>query len=102
MRVIIKSCITKTISFIVFLLRETLIGRFVLEVVIHKLMNHVVEVNHKGKMFLQLQMISIDLEQIPFRQRNPILQNGLIKYLKILYFWDIGANVGLYSIYAAK
>ncbi len=26
----------------------------------------------------------------------------MIKYLKILYFWDIGANVGLYSIYAAK
>ena len=42
------------------------------------------------------------LEQSRFHQRNQKHLDGLILFQRNLVFWDIGANVGIYSVYAAK
>ncbi|WP_061222741.1 FkbM family methyltransferase [Leptospira weilii] len=102
MKTIIKSCISKTVSFVMFLLRKTSIGRFVLEVFIHKLMNHVEEVNHKGKMFFTTPNDLNRFRVHTFSMKEPETLEWIDQIHKNSVFWDIGANVGLYSIYAAK
>ncbi|WP_078129403.1 FkbM family methyltransferase [Leptospira alexanderi] len=99
---IIKGCIAKTVSFIIFLLRKTSIGRFVLEVVIHKLMNHVEEVNHKGRMFFTTPNDLNRFRARTFSIKEPETLEWIDQISENSVFWDIGANVGLYSIYAAK
>ncbi|AXR65026.1 FkbM family methyltransferase [Leptospira mayottensis] len=102
MKTIIKSCITKIVSLIVFLLRKTSIGKFALEVFIYKLMNHVEEVDHKGKMFFTAPNDLNRFRVNTFSTKEPETLEWIDQIAKNSVFWDIGANVGLYSIYAAK
>ncbi|EKO34816.1 methyltransferase FkbM domain protein [Leptospira santarosai str. CBC379] len=102
MRKIVKNYITKIASFIIFLLRKTSIGRFILEVTIHNLMNHVIEVDHKGKMFFTAPNDLNRFRVMTFSVKEPDTLEWIDQIAENSVFWDIGANVGLYSIYAAK
>ncbi len=102
MKTIIKSCISKIVFSIVFLLRKILLGRFILEILIHELMNHVVEVNHKGKMFFTTPNDLNRFRANTFSTKESDTLEWIDQISENSIFWDIGANVGLYSIYAAK
>ncbi|EMN24416.1 methyltransferase FkbM domain protein [Leptospira kirschneri serovar Sokoine str. RM1] len=73
-----------------------------MEVFIHKLINHVEEVNHKGKMFFTTPNDLNRFRAHTFSTKEPETLEWIDQILKNSVFWDIGANVGLYSIYAAK
>ncbi|WP_082280893.1 FkbM family methyltransferase [Leptospira kirschneri] len=102
MKRIVKNYIIKIASFIIFLLRKTSIGRFILEVVIHNLMNHVIEVDHKGKMFFTAPNDLNRFRAMTFSIKEPDTLEWIDQIAENAVFWDIGVNVGLYSIYAAK
>ncbi|EMN13016.1 methyltransferase FkbM domain protein [Leptospira borgpetersenii str. Brem 307] len=73
-----------------------------MEVVIHNLMNHVIEVDHKGKMFFTAPNYLNRFRAMTFSIKEPDTLEWIDQIAENAVFWDIGANVGLYSIYAAK
>ncbi|ALE38975.1 hypothetical protein G436_1785 [Leptospira interrogans serovar Hardjo str. Norma] len=79
-----------------------MLGRFILEILIHELMNHVVEVNHKGKMFFTTPNDLNRFRANTFSTKESDTLEWIDQISENSIFWDIGANVGLYSIYAAK
>ncbi|UZN08562.1 FkbM family methyltransferase [Leptospira santarosai] len=102
MKVIVKNCIIQAVSFIIFLLRKTSVGKFALEVFIYKLINHVEEVDHKGRMFFTVPNNLNRFRVHTFSTKEPETLEWIDQIAKNSIFWDIGANIGLYSIYAAK
>ncbi len=84
-------------------LKSNKIGRYFLEQVLNTAMNQFAQVDHKG--FSLKITIPNGLNQYridTFSTKEPETLNWIDQLPLGAVFWDIGANVGLYSCYAAK
>ncbi|MBM9577310.1 FkbM family methyltransferase [Leptospira sp. 201903070] len=102
MKKIIKHSLAKIVSLILGFFRKSSIGRYVIEVIIHRLMNHIEEVEHNGKFYFTAPNDLNRFRANTFSTKEPETLEWIDQMTKDPVFWDIGANVGLYSIYAAK
>ena len=102
-----KQKLLKIIKFVVksffSLISSTKIGSYINDVIINDVMNRVISVNHQG---IQLKF------SVPngisrwraesFSDKEPETLEWIEKIPKESVLWDIGANVGIYTCYAAK
>ena len=99
----IKDTIRSIIKSLTSVFFSTKVGLLVNEVIINNLMNRVQEVKHQG---VHLKFtVPNTLSQFrvkTFATKEPETLEWLDSLPEASTFWDIGANVGLYSIYAAK
>ena len=100
---LIKSQIKKFISLILPLIIKTKIGKFISEKFLYLSMSSVKEV-----IYFDCNLKFVDLNWITrlridtFATKEPETLAWIDKFEKKTVFWDIGANIGLYSCYAAK
>lgn len=102
MKKLVKYCLTKIVSLTLGLLRKFSIGRYVIEAIINRLMNHIEEVDHNGKLYFTAPNDLNRFRANTFSTKEPETLEWIDQISENSVFWDIGANVGLYSIYAAK
>ena len=100
---LIKSQIKKLIILILFPFSKTRIGKIVSEKILYLSMKNVQEVIYSGckLKFVDLNWITrfrIDT----FATKEPETLAWIDTFENETFFWDIGANIGLYSVYAAK
>ena len=99
MKTLIKTLVTVFIR----LLSKTSIGRFVENLLIDEAMNKVTLVNHNGCQLLFTTPNPLTRWRAEtFSQKEPETLGWIDNIGDGSVLWDIGANVGLYSIYAAK
>ena len=99
MKTLLKTLITVFIR----LLSKTSIGRFVENLLIDEAMNKVTLVNHNGCQLLFTTPNPLTRWRAEtFSQKEPETLEWIDNIEDGSVLWDIGANVGLYSIYAAK
>ena len=99
----LKDVIKKFVVHVSRLFSRTKIGSFVNEIMINDVMSRVNEVNHNG-LILKFSVPNA-LNQYraeSFSSKEPETLEWIDNISSGEYLWDIGANVGLYSIYAAK
>ena len=103
MNTIIKNLINKTIITFVNLAFRFHIGRFILNKLILQIMDKTKKVNHKdiSMKFATPNDISFWRAE-SFSIKEPETLDWIDGIQKNKILWDIGSNVGLYSIYAAK
>ena len=100
---IIKSKIKLFIFFIASLVYRTRIGKFAAEKFISLSMNNVKEVFYNDCNLKFVAPNSVNRFRIDtFASKEPETLNWIDSFEKKAVFWDIGANTGLYSCYAAK
>ena len=103
LRLITKNLANKFAFFIVFLLSVNLIGRFFLDQIINCTRNKNKEVKHNGIHFLFSTPNSLTHFRVTtFSSKEPETLAWIDSIPIHSVFWDVGANVGLYSCYAAK
>jgi FkbM family methyltransferase len=84
-------------------LSSTKVGRIVNEVVINDVMNRVHEVDHQGILLkFSIPNMLNRFRAESFSTKEPETLEWLDALPEGSTLWDVGANVGLYSIYAAK
>lgn len=99
MKTLLKTLVTVFIR----LLSKTSIGRFVENLLIDEAMNKVTLVNHNGCQLLFTTPNPLTRWRAEtFSQKEPETLEWIDNIEDGSVLWDIGANVGLYSIYAAK
>ena len=103
MKQFIKNTLKKTIQKLTALLSFTKVGRLVNEVIVNDVMNLVQEVEHNGlHMKFAVPNLLNHFRVESFSTKEPETLEWLDDLPEVGTLWDIGANVGLYSIYAAK
>lgn len=98
-----KAILRKVIVFGISHANKTTIGRFVLQEVISSSMERVCKINHRGlslKFCVPNPMNKMRADT--FSTKEPETLEWIDSFTPDAVFWDIGANVGLYSCYAAK
>ena len=99
MKTLLKTLVTVFIR----LLSKTSIGRFVENLLIDEAMNKVTLVSHNGCQLLFTTPNPLTRWRAEtFSQKEPETLEWIDNIEDGSVLWDIGANVGLYSIYAAK
>jgi len=99
----IKAIIKKIISFMAWIVFKTKVGKVVSESFIKLSMNDAKEIDYKGIKFKFITPNSINRFRIDtFATKEPETLEWIDSFKKNTVFWDIGANIGLYSCYAAK
>ncbi|MBW0434122.1 FkbM family methyltransferase [Leptospira yasudae] len=102
MKQIIKNILRFSVDVFISFLKKTSIGRFTIELILNKLMNDTAEVEHNGKIRFttpnEINRFRVDT----FSSKEPETLEWIDQIPLGATLWDIGANVGLYSIYAAK
>ena len=99
----LKDVIKKFVVHVSQMFSRTKIGSFFNEIMINDVMSRVNEVNHDG-LILKFSVPNA-LNQYraeSFSSKEPETLEWIDNISSGEYLWDIGANVGLYSIYAAK
>ena len=104
---IIKKIIKKIISFPVrlflYFLEETKVGQELLIRIGNRSMEVVTVINYKGyKFFFPTPNAICKFRAVTFSTKEPETLDWIDGIPEGNILWDIGANVGLYSIYAAK
>ena len=85
------------------MLSSTKVGRLVSEVIVNDVMNYVQEIEHKGIRMKFTVPNSLNRSRVEsFSNKEPETLEWIDCFPDNAVIWDIGANVGLYSIYAAK
>ena len=103
MKQFIKKTIKRTIQKLTTLLSSTKVGRLVNEVIVNDVMNRVQEIEHNGLRMKFKVPNSLNRFRVEsFSTKEPETLEWLDNLPEGGTLWDIGANVGLYSIYAAK
>ncbi|MBT5469289.1 MAG: FkbM family methyltransferase [Nitrospina sp.] len=103
MKQFIKNKIKKVIQILTALFSSTRIGRIFNEVIINDVMNRVLTVVHQGIRIKFVVPNSLNrFRAETFSTKEPETLEWIDSLPEGCVFWDIGANVGLYSIYAAK
>ena len=98
-----KTLIKTRVTVFIRLLSKTSIGRFVENLLIDEAMNKVTLVNHNGCQLLFTTPNPLTRWRAEtFSQKEPETLGWIDNIGDGSVLWDIGANVGLYSIYAAK
>ena len=99
----IKNAIKRTITIIVKIFSRNKLGKFIIDIVIKDIMNNKKSVIHNN---LHLKFTTPNwlnnFRINTFATKEPETLDWIDSFPKNSILWDIGANVGLYSIYAAK
>jgi len=99
----LKNTIKKIIQKLTTLLSSTKVGRLVNEVIVNDVMNRVQEMEHNGLRMKFTVPNSLNRFRVEsFSTKEPETLEWIDCFPDKAVLWDIGANVGLYSIYAAK
>ena len=103
MKKIIKKFIKRTINNLIQFVAKTDFGRYVYEQIIEHMIDHSATVNYHGQKMLfsvpnRLCQYRIDT----FATKEPETLEWLETLPESAVLWDVGANIGLYSVYAAK
>ena len=99
----LKKIIRIIIKFFVIFLGKINIGRFFLEELDRSILSYKKVIVYKGlklKFYVPNRLSYYRIET--FSTKEPETLNWIDKFEKKTTFWDIGANIGLYSCYAAK
>jgi len=103
MKNFIKPIIKKAINWAVVAMSKNFIGRYIYSQIITNVMDRRQNIEHMG---LELMFTTPnELNQYradSFSSKEPETLEWIDKIPEYSVFWDIGANVGLYSCYAAK
>ena len=99
----LKSLMKSVLKQFISLTSSIKIGRLTNDLIIENVMNRVISVNHQG---IQLKFSTPNRITIyraeTFSDKEPETLEWIDKIPKGSVLWDIGANVGIYSCYAAK
>lgn len=104
---IFKKFIKKIIKFIslsfIVIMNKIGIGRYFLEQINKNINNQIKKINHNGIKLNFYVPNRINLYRAnTFSQKEPETLQWIDNFKEEKCFWDIGANVGIYSCYAAK
>jgi FkbM family methyltransferase len=103
MKSIIKLVAVSLISFLVGRGSNNRIGRYLLNQILFSAMERVHEVSHGGvKLKFAVPNPLCEWRAKTFSTKEPETLEWIEKIPEHSIFWDVGANVGLYSVYAAK
>ena len=99
----IKNVIKSTIKKLTYLCSSTRPGRLIYEIIVSDVMNRINEAEHKGVRMKfsvpnQVNRFRVDT----FSTKEPETLEWVDYLPEGCTLWDVGANVGLYSVYAAK
>ena len=98
----IKKLFRKVLSKIIKKFSETKIGLFVYEQVISHCMTSTIAINHQGlEMRFSVPNQLNYFRATSFSNKEPETLEWIDQLPEKCVFWDIGANVGLYTVYAA-
>jgi FkbM family methyltransferase len=101
-KLICMNSIKKCIQLFLPLFR-TKIGRVILEMVTNDLLTHTRSINHDGTALSFIEINRLTKFRIDtFSTKEPETLDWIDCFNKNSVFWDIGANVGLYTCYASK
>lgn len=103
MRIFIKNSLNETIRLIVLTFVKGRIGRYIESVIIKLVMNRFITVMHEAlslKFYAPNDLCRYRCETFSTKEPETLEWIDLMPRDSIL--WDVGANIGLYSIYAAK
>ena len=100
---IIKKIIKKLLRAIINFLSKFSAGRFLYSEVLVSAMKRVYKVQHNDiELFISIPNALNEYRAKTFSSKEPETLEWIDRMPKNSIFWDIGANVGLYSCYAAK
>ena len=103
MKQFIKNTIKNIIQTLTKSLSATKIGSFVNEIIINDVMSRVKEVSHEGLILKFSVPNALNRYRVEsFSTKEPETLEWIDRFPDDSVLWDIGANVGLYTIYAAK
>jgi FkbM family methyltransferase len=103
MKVLIKKLIKKFLHILISLFFKSKIGNFILDTFIDACLSRQILVKHKNvKMTFYTPNALCYWRAKTFSTKEPDTISWIDKFDANSVFWDIGANIGLYSIYAGK
>ena len=103
MKQLIKNTLRSTIKTLTSFFSSIKVGRLVNEVIIDDVMNRVQEVEHQGLQMRFAVPNTLNRSRVEtFSTKEPETLEWLDRLPEACTLWDVGANVGLYSVYAAK
>lgn len=103
MKSIIKIVVQSLIRFLVRLGGSNRIGRYLFNQILHTAMERVYEVSHGGvKLKFTAPNPLCEWRAKTFSSKEPETLEWIDTIPEGSVLWDVGANVGLYSVYAAK
>ena len=99
----LKFIIKKSISILVTLMSKFRFGRFFYAQIVENSMTRIQKVNHNDiELFISVPNALNQYRAKTFSSKEPETLEWIDRIAENAVFWDIGANVGLYSCYAAK
>jgi FkbM family methyltransferase len=103
MKKVIKSLLKAIVNWMVALARNFRIGRYVYEQILDGSMNQTKEIDHSGvKLKFAVPNSLSNARADSFSTKEPETLEWIDAMPEGSIVWDIGANVGIYSCYAAK
>jgi FkbM family methyltransferase len=102
MRIFIKNLTKHLVSLVMSWLPKTSLGRYIYREIIAKIMNQPRLVSHRGHAlsFLAPNQLN-DYRVATFATKEPATLEWIEAIPANSVLWDVGANIGLYSVYAA-
>ena len=98
-----KSFLKKIINRFIYTLGKTIIGRFVENVLIEEAMKKITTVNNRGcSLYFTTPNPLTRWRAETYSTKEPETLEWIDQMAEGQILWDVGANVGLYAIYAAK
>ena len=95
--------IKRTIRYLMNLLSSTKTGKLINEIIVNDVMNRVQVIEHHDVCLKFTVPNSLNIFRVEtFASKEPETLEWINCFPKNAVLWDIGANIGLYSIYAAK
>ena len=99
----IKQVVKKIINQVISLTIKSRVGSYAFNQILDSVMERVFEVSHDG---LRLKIVTpnslCEWRAKTFSSKEPETLEWIDAFQKNSILWDVGANIGLYSIYAAK
>lgn len=103
MKKLIKASLKNLIQSSVNLMGKTATGRFIYSQIINNAMSHTQKINHQGTdLIFSIPNALSKFRAETFSTKEPETLEWIDGMSKGSVVWDIGANVGIYSCYAAK
>ena len=102
MKIFFKGILSIFAKFFIILLFRFNVGRFLIDKIINVILSEKKKVSHNGVNLRFYTPNRINFYRIKtFSTKEPETLEWMDGFQKDKVFWDIGANIGLYSIYAA-
>ncbi|CAM8427506.1 fkbM_fam, methyltransferase, FkbM family [Candidatus Methylopumilus universalis] len=98
-----KKIVERIVFGIVFILNTNFFGRFFMDQFVNSTRNNIKEIKHNGVTLQFVTPNSLTHYRVcTFSSKEPDTLSWIDGFTKNSNFWDVGANVGLFSCYAAK